>query len=254
MIAKAMLCSFGVYVGLAVAGRPGWAQTARPDSSLQTDAGNSLRQHYTQGLGYESGLYTGPEYVNYVKRYIVGHPFLGAGTPQEGTLDYAGFTYLGLPLRYDLVLDQVVLKSPSGGLDMSLVNEKVSRFTIGPHTFIRLAFTDSATAAGMRTGFYELLADGPVRLLALRRKEIQERAATDGMEGHIDQKNKFFINTRGQYYEVSKAKTVVTLFPEKKADLRKYIRSQHLTFSKATREKSLVTLARYISTLAQPVP
>jgi len=241
-------------LGAGLLGTPALGQAVvSPDSSARLAAAGSLRQHYAQTLRYESRLYDGPEYVSTVRHYVVGHPFFGSAEPQPATIEYGGATYPGVSLRYDLLHDQLVLPAPQGGLHLRLVNENVTRFQVGGHTFIRLAGTDSAGVLA-RPGFYDLLVDGPVQLLALRRKDLQERSTAGGMEGEITQKDEFFIYRGRRYYPAAKAGAVLALFPENKAALRKYIRAQKLKFSPARREEALVALIRYQATLAAPTP
>lgn len=232
---------------LLVTGRS-LAQTVSIDSGATATL---LNQRYVQALGYESRLYNGPEYVNYVRNYINGHQFFETATEQEATVVYGGATYVGVPLRYDLIRDELVLKAPLGALSMQLVNEQVSRFTLDEHTFIRLV-ADSSSNSPVSTGYYDLLVDGPVRVLVSRRKGIQERSTSDGMTGEVTQKNELFISKDNHYYRVSKAKSVLALFPEHKGELRKFIRTKKLKFSAARRENAIADLVRYAATLAPP--
>lgn len=224
------------------------AQTATADSSSLATTVSRLNQRYATTVGYESGLFNGPEYISYVKAYVQGHPFFEAATNQEGTVEYGGATYRGVKMRYDLIRGQVVLPAPLGALSMRLVNERVKRFTLAGHTFIRIV-TDSTTKSEVSTGFYDLLVDGPAQLLASRRKGLQERSTTDGMVGEIRQRNEYFVRKGGRYYQVSSANSVLKLFPEQKAALRKYSRTQKLNFGAAGRENALADLVRYQGTL-----
>ena len=90
-----------------------------------------------------------------------------------------------MPLRYDLVLGQLVLRVPPGVTEMYLVNEKVVRFALGGHTFVRLVADSAGSPAP--TGYYDLLVEGPMRVLAARHKDVQTRATLEGMQGEISQ-------------------------------------------------------------------
>ncbi|MCB2378492.1 hypothetical protein LGH70_12905 [Hymenobacter sp. BT635] len=244
---------FTLGLGLSLLSQQARAQAQlAADSSAQTSTAlGSLRQHYTQGLGADSRLYNGAEYVDYVRYHVNGHQFFGAKEQQRATLEYGGATYEQVPLRYDIVKDKLVLQAPSSMLDMTLTDENVRRFRIGTHQFVRLVAADTAGATLPRTGYYELLvAEGTVQLLALRRKDLQETAAAGRLVGNITQKNDFYLFHGRRYYKLTKASTVVGLFPEHKAALRKHIRTRKLSFAKDRRETSLVELVRYA--VAQP--
>ena len=243
---------WSVLVLLLSIGSHALGQTTSADSSLSASAFNSLSQHYTSALRYESGLYNGPEYVNYVKPYLKGHPFFESAEAREATVEYGGSSYIGVPLRYDLMLGQLAVQAPSGALALRLVNERVARFTLGGHTFVRLVA--NPTNPTLSTGFYELLVDGPVQVLAARKKGIQERSTSDGMVGEINQRNEFFIRKANHYYPVSKASSVLRLFPENKAALRKHIGAQKLKFNKVRFEEAIVELVRYHASITSPAP
>ncbi|PJJ52984.1 hypothetical protein [Hymenobacter chitinivorans] len=242
------------YLALAAGLLLGVSARAQGPSIVGPDSAATLRRlqrHYSAALGYESRLYNGPEYVSYVKRYIVGHPFFESTQPRAATIEYAGSTYANVPLFYDIVLDELVLGAPQGTLEMRLIKDKVQRFVVAGHSFVHLrAGADSAQGPPARPGFYEVLVEGPVQLLALRHKNLQERASAGQLEGEITERDEFFVYAGRRYAKASSASEVLAALPTQKAALRKYIRTEKLKFGAAYREKSLVALARYAATLA----
>ena len=246
-----LLRGLGLLLALGL-GRPVFGQSAappaRPDSTLVAAATHSLAQHYAAGLGYESGLYNGPLYTDYVRLGTQGHRFFGAGAPQPTSLIYAGQSYEGVPLRYDLIRDQLVLTAPTGNQEMTLVSELVSGFAFDDHVFTRVV--DLSANSPVRTGFYEVLVAGPVRLLAAHHKEFQKRSSAGRVESEITASDAYYVEKNHQYYAVGKAGTLLELFPEHKAALRQYARTNHLSFRSDARAQALAALVRYEATLA----
>ena len=227
----------------------GVARAQQPAADTSQTALASLQQRYTTTQGYNLRLYNGPEYVNYMRRYVKGHQFFGTDELRPATIDYDGATYLNIPLRYDLVRGQVVLKAPLGALDLRLVNEHLTRFTLAGHTFVRLQPpADNGLPAA--TGFYDLLLDGPTPVLVARSKKVLESMTPEGASGEVVERNEVFIGKAGRYYPVSKASAVLRLFPENKAVLRKYAKDKGLKFNPQYRENSILELVRYQRTLA----
>jgi hypothetical protein len=224
---------------------------SRPDSTA-TAATHLLARHYTSGLGSESRLYNGPEYVNYVSPYNKDHQYFGESAPQEGSLEYDGAVFFNVPLRYDLVRGQVVLTAPSGALNFQLIDEKIVRFSLGAHSFVRLVAPSEESL--LRTGFYEELTPGAVRLLAAHRKNVQQRSTPTGMQGEVLQKTSYFVEKNQSFHKVGSAGSVLKLFPENKAQLRSYLKAEKLSFRPANREKSLTALVRYAASLARTAP
>ena len=238
-----LLCGLGTLLGL-----PALGQAARPDTSLLA-ATNSLRQQYDRVLPDESGLYSGPVYVNYVRPGTQGHRFFDSAEPQVATIIYGGVAYAGVPARYDLVRDQLVLSAQGGALDLSLVNERVARFTLGGHTFVRVA-GDSAAGLPERPTFYDLLVPGPVRVLAAYRKKYTEGLEASRIVSEITARTDYFIQKEGHCYPASKVGDVLRLFPQQRAALRSYAQANNLQFDEAGRASALVALVRYQATLA----
>lgn len=226
-------------------------QSTRADSSLLVAAKRSLNHHYTSTLGDESRLYNGPEYISYVRHNTQGHRFFGPDTAQAAAITYGGHTYANVPLRYDLVRGQLVVTAPGGALTLLLVNEQVTRFAMGGHSFVRLV-ADSSGSSPVRTGYYDLLVDGPVQLLAARHKTYLNRPRAEGVESTITASNNYFLCKEHRYYPVNKAGELLRLFPEKRVALRQYIKSNGLKFNLDKREQALVALVRYQATLAGP--
>jgi hypothetical protein len=242
-----LLCGLGTLLGL-----PALAQTAAPDTSLLA-ATTSLRQQYAHALRDESGLYSGPVYVNYVRPGTLGHRFFDSNEPQAATITYGGVRYADVVARYDLVRDQVVLSAQGGTLDLSLVKERVARFTLGGHTFVRVA-ADSATGLPERPAFYELLVPGPVRVLAAYRKKYSEHLEGRRIVGEVTARTDYFIQKDGRGYPVSKLGDMLRLFPQHKVALRSYAQTNKLAFDEAGRAAALVALMRYQATLGAATP
>ena len=193
-------------------------------------------------------MYNGPEYLDYLLGNPQGYPFFASREAQPATLTYGGYSYAGVSLRYDLLRGLLVLAAPSGGQALTLVNEEVTRFTLGSHPFVRLV-VDSTTNSPVRTGFYEVLVEGPARLLAAHRKTLQKHAAAQGVEREITARDDYFVAHNQHYYPVAKAADVLRLFPQHKAALRQFAKDNHLSFRPESRALALAELVRYQATL-----
>jgi hypothetical protein len=220
--------------------------------SQATDpAPNSPLQHalavYEAGIGDESHLYNGPQYVNYDKYYVTGHQFYRTDDPAPASIYYDGASYAQVPMLYDIMLDKIVLEHPSSEFQLSLINEKVKYFTFQNHTFIRLE-KDSLANTPIKTGFYDLLHDGKVQFLAKRLKNLQEQATQEGMKGSFEQQNRFYIRKENIYYPVRDKRSVLKILPDKKKELQRHIREQNLKFGK-NREEAILRLTQYYNTL-----
>ncbi|MDB5261570.1 MAG: hypothetical protein JWQ14_851 [Adhaeribacter sp.] len=198
---------------------------------------------YENGIGEASHLYNGPQYVNYDKYYIEGHQFFRTDEASPGNIFFDGTLYTQAPMLYDLVLDEIVLDHPNSEFQFTLVTEKIKYFTFQGHTFIRLE-KDSVGDTPLKGGFYDLLHDGQVKLLAKRTKNLQEQATMDGMKGRFESANKYYIRKENIYYPVKDKRSLLKTLPDKRKELQRYAREQKIKFGK-NREKALLQLTQF---------
>lgn len=213
----------------------------------------TAEQQYTSAFVGTPQLYSGPEYLDYTYLYRTrtGHQFFAAPEPQSGSVRYHNHSFTGVRLAYDVVRDQVVLSQPTSPLRLRLVNEWVTGFSIDTHQFVRLV-ADGRAGGPIRTGFYELLLDGPVQVLAKRAKYQQEKLTQGGTDVVFSPNDKVFLRKAGTYYPVSGKRAVLRLLADHSRELQQYAQDQQLQFNQGQLEASTVALARYYSTLATP--
>lgn len=243
-----LLNALSILIALGLSHRAA-GQLAPPDTALLAAASGRLSQQYTSSRGRELGLYNGPEYRDYVQGNTQGSLFFAHDNAQPATLVYAGHTYANVLLRYDLLRDQLVLAAPGSSRQLRLVSEQVARFTLSGHSFIRLV-VDSSASSPVRTGFYDLLVEGPVRLLAAHRKIRQQSSRAEGVQRELLARDDYFVYKGHRYYPVGKGADVVRLFPQYKVALRQYMQDNQLNFKPEGRELALAALVRYLASLA----
>jgi hypothetical protein len=90
-------------------------------------------------------------------------------------------------LSYDEVLDQVLLAQPNNPVLVRLIEE---------HLVVARA-NDAASV--IRTGYYQVLADGRAQVLARRTKRMQERLNQPYVDVEFVASTKFFTQKGGQY-------------------------------------------------------
>jgi hypothetical protein len=207
-------------LGLCLIALHGLGQSAAKDSTFNRAARYAITQHEQVSNTLER-LYNGPEYISYDRR-LTGHAFFPTDTMHEGQVAYEGGLYT-VPLLYDIVKDLVVVVHTSG-YRMSLHSDRVQRFSVDNHTFIRL---DSSQA--MPKGFYDLLYNGPTRLLARRTKDILVNPTSFGY-GLYNPKTTYYIRKNGRYFPVKNKRAFLALMGDRRKQLMSYARQQKLSF------------------------
>ncbi|NDK56759.1 hypothetical protein [Pontibacter fetidus] len=224
-----------------------FSQRTQQDTTFLEHSINDAVQRYRIAVGLQAHLYTGPEYYSPAKHYMTGHQFFNEKLLRKSAVFYDGTWFTDVPLLYDVVLDEVVTIHQGTGYFQKLIKEKTGAFVTDGHTFINLT-ADSVAGTDMPPGYYDLCYKGSVKVLARRKKEQQERATINGMEGEYLTVDKFYIWKDGIYYPVTRKSTMLKVLQDQKKELNRFARTNNLKFRK-NREASIVKLAQLYDTL-----
>ena len=230
-----------------------FGQASPADSTFLAAATQQVQQRYADAITDQSQLYEGSEYVDYKRYYqeVKGHQFFDKSSPAAGSLIYKGHLFAGVPLLYDVRFDQIITQHPTNSFMLKLVSEQVTSFTLaGDHRFIRIAH-DTTSKSSIPTGYYEVLLDNQVKLLAKRRKRIQEQPSQGAVNAEFTTIDRYYLQVGPEFYPVKGKSSVLGIFPEQRKALQKFVRDNKLTFAKSQREADLLALTRYYSTLTK---
>ena len=249
---KIAVVTFAIWLGMLVLGPLAFGQAAASASGATVPAATaaSFQQRYNDTFIGHPELLSGTEYVDYTRRYHQrkGFPFFLLADPQQGSVYYNDHYFGNQHLTYDVVLDQLVLEYPGTPFRLRLVNEKVRAFALNNHQFVRLV-ADSTAGTIIRTGFYEVLTEGPVRVLARRAKRLQEQLGQAHIDVEFIPTDKLFLKKNGQYYALNKKTALLRLLADRNKEVQKYVQAHKLKFQKKRFEASAVELARYYNGL-----
>ena len=211
-------------------------------NSLSTDTLSSAfaRSVFAKASSAQSRLNNGREYVPTNPR-IKGHPFFETNAWTEGDLVYDGAEFKNVKMLYDLEKDEVVVLNFLLPNKLSLVKLKVESFRIHQHQFIYLQ-TDSLKKKSSG-GFYELLYDKGIAVLAKRKKEIKVINNTN-RDASFNQANEYFFMKDKTLYPVKTLGSVLKLLEITKADIQQHFRKNEIVFQDNP-EKAMVSIASY---------
>lgn len=205
-----------------------FAQTSEPTLN------NESYFQFDQTLGLEhTGLANG---INYTKQYKTKkgeHVFLDTPDFINGTLVYDGQPYFNIPIKYNVLDDEVLahIKGRFTENEFQLIKEKIAQFTIKNRTFINI---DTQTSENEKAnGFYEVLMENPLFLLLEKHtKKQQEVKENNRYLSEFAYKRQHTIVYKGIYHPLKSEKDLIKLFP----DLKKDIKSYALTFKSIRKE------------------
>lgn len=212
----------------------------------------------SQGVVAQGGFIAGknlpaPELNNllqgrlYTPHYegIRGSPYL-TKEYLPGDVAYQDQIYNGLPLRYDIAADELVMliRSKTGLKKIQLTKAYIKSFTLGDRRFINLPYS-VYREMGLKNGYYEVAFDDRIVFLAKRHADREERDSRPYFITETD----WFLVRNGQAYRIRKKRDIYEAFDDRhKKALVVFLRRQNMRLRKAT-DAEWLRLAAHLNTL-----
>ncbi|HEY0679625.1 MAG TPA: hypothetical protein VGD17_15175 [Chitinophagaceae bacterium] len=201
----------------------------------------NLVSYYHSSFQEQQGLYNGIEHSGY-SPVIKGHAYYLTRDWQKGTVWYDGIFYKDVSLLYDIYKDQVVIRHSNEIYIIGLVSSKVSAFTISGLRFKRL----SIAAENIQAGFYELLFEGKLTVLAKRSKKLREYINVKMEYEFLDQ-DQLIIEKDGTYNIIRKESNLIDVLGDQRALVKQYLRKNKIRFRDNPQQAIILAVEYYES-------
>ncbi|MEP7252497.1 MAG: hypothetical protein ABI683_08960 [Ginsengibacter sp.] len=206
---------------------------------------------YHQYMSPESNLYDGSEYTyNTYYPFIIneGDPFFFSKNFDTGSVYYNGIVYEKVPLLYDIIHGEVLIRDPSQINVVRLNDKYIGWFTIYGHTFTKL-IKDSTSANPLNTGFYAALYKGRTSLYKSVSKIFKENSASfQGLNKYTVETDEYFVKKNNDYFRIKNKKSLLKILGDRKKDINQYMKKNKLKFKKA-KEYTLIKVVAYYDQL-----
>jgi hypothetical protein len=227
----------------------GFSQGASDDTSFYAQSRKSAIDFYMTSMGKRTYLYNGSEYI-FNSHGFNGHPFFETDRLINSRIEYDGTTYFDIPLAYDLVQDRVFTTDSSMNFNIQLFNERVSSFTMAGHHFVRI-YADSGKSKISTAGFYELLYDGKIRVLAKRIKMAENGFKLEDPMRFVSY-NTYFLWMDNEYLLVDSKRSLINAFKDQKDLIKKFYHKNDLDFKKNPERAIISTTDYYLQIKSKP--
>lgn len=218
------------------------AQPTLPDSAVLKQAIANAQNTYKRKMQENLRLYNGYQYVNSSLR-AVNVPFWGSDSFTIGNIQYDNSYYEQVPMKYDLVNQNVVIVNAKDQSQISLVNEKISSFELTGHHFIMLR-PEKINASEMEPGFYDCLYSGNTTVWARRTKKYELPQKAEEQNGNFKETAIYYIQVDNNFYPVSSKRDVLKALKNKSDAVNQFIKSNDLSFKKDL-EQTLIKVVTY---------
>ena len=203
-------------------------------------------QAYFSSASDYARLYVGPVEPQYQLSLWHDIPYYKGDTNMyEGRISYYGVVYDHVKLRFDQLMQRVVVLSPVGSVLCLPEQEHVDWFEMDGHRFVHDPEDSSRFAA--------LLSDGSTNGIRLYHSEWKVNSGENNFGGRkslriLDTKDHYTLVTPDEAtHHVKRASDVAKLFPEQKKQIKQYASQNRLSFSKREREQSLTKIVETVS-------
>ena len=203
-------------------------------------------QDYFSSASDFARLYVGVLEPQYPKLLWQELPYYkGNSDMYRGRVSYYGVVYEDVQLRFDQMMQRVVVLSPVGNYSCLPEQEHIDWFEMDGQRFVHDPEDSSRYAA--------LLCDGSrngIRLYHCLWKVYNGEKNFGGkkyLKTFYTKEHYTLVTPDGKMHHVKKASDVAKLFPEQRTQIKQMARKYRLSFSKSEREKSLTSLIEVIS-------
>jgi len=200
---------------------------------------------YYMALGEQAPVYNGNEYIEYAYSLQEGHPFFKSSVFTKGDIYFDGMMFLGVPMLYDLIKDQVIIRDFHNIYKINLPASKIQQFILSDHVFVRIVHNNFNE---INTGFYEQLYKGKVGLFAKREKAIIEKHGSQQIDNVVVSTNSYYVMKKDIYYKFKNERSLLKILNDKKKEIQQYFKKNRIRY-KDDPERSMVMAIEYYNRL-----
>ncbi len=193
-----------------------------------------LPDEYYTILGNDFPVYSGRLFLGYTST-IKGSPYIPETGWASGAILYQNIWYKTSTIKFDTYTGELIVQTPSQ-FSIIPVGYRITNFTLGEKKFIRL---DSTAKSANKAGFYELISDGGIKVLARRNASLEQKIEQQLLEYEFLRADEFFLLIDGKLTKISSKRKLYDLLKDKKKPIKKMLRPLGLNFK---REKESLIL------------
>jgi hypothetical protein len=219
------------------------ARSQVSDSAFVARVSANITNYFISSLAKGAPVYSGKVHYPHPKFIEGGHAFFLSSEYQTGTVTYEGYVYWNIVLMYDIIRDELLLQHFDKVTSIVLDPEKVDAFSFLGHNYIDIKEAE-AKENNLSTGYYDVLYQGKVTLLAKRYKTVTENLSQAGIERSVKQYNRYYLLKDSVYTLLKNKKSLIKLLKSTQSQNQQYIKSNQLNFRK-DEENAILSLVRY---------
>jgi hypothetical protein len=222
-----------------------FSQSVHESSLANEQQADNIIALYDQHMSGNEPIDNGRQYIFYSLK-TKGNPYLGNGDFAKGWISYEGKKYDSLTILYDISRNELVFLDNNRPIVVH--NESVDSFFLLGHLFVN--FREDIRNLG-RVGYCDILYRGKIQLLMRRDMSVADVIEDNTVVRAFTPKNRYYIYKNGNYYLLNKLKDVFDILPDKRRELRTFIRQNHMRMQHENFEQELTKLTAFYDEISQ---
>lgn len=211
-----------------------------PAEAQEVQVSDSYLTLYQKQLPFFQELISGGLYADSPRNFD-GHPFFQTRVFGNGVLRINEVNYEEVPLLYDSQADWVVTFHPIHNQKILIKSEKVDQFQLQDGSEFR-NFNGNASYAHHGNGFYKIVEDGKIKVLAKHYKVLKAVKELGDFTKEFVAYTDLFFWYAGEFESVSRKSQAIKLLGLDKKEAKQMLKASRLDF-KRNMEQSLALLA-----------
>lgn len=221
------------------------ARARQADTTFISASVSYTEALYNTRMKGEWPINSGGQYILYSS--IEGeHPyFINAWS--SGTVHYLNDVYQNVPLLLDIRSDRLITQHTQFDVKLELSPQKVKSFTLAGHYFVNISQDTIPTLP--ESGYYEVLRNGSVSLVARRKKTIKLTLTRGKVTAIVKETNLYYVLKEKTALPVKSKKSVFDALRDQ-PDLKRQLKKNRVKFG-GNREAGLAATVQIYNELKQ---
>lgn len=196
---------------------------------------------YDRQVGVNSTIYTGAKFVDdLAQQQTEGNYYYYQNDWTFGKISLSGQLYDSIRLRYNLVLNQLIILNHYTGESLVVQKEKLDYFELYNTRFVFLLKPEP--------GYYAQLTTGTVKPYVQYSCIQNERILNGKLVQEMVIRKKYFLQKDGTFYSVKSRRSALRVFGADKNNLKRKLRQSNIGYS-AQKDVALSKMSQFYDQL-----
>tara|TARA_R100000353_G_C6511982_1_gene196834 strand:+ start:6073 stop:6789 length:717 start_codon:yes stop_codon:yes gene_type:complete len=212
----------------------------------QKNINTEVYKSYDSLVGnFNKELYNGTEFTDLYLNTDGSFRYLNGFSYTSGSVTYKGAYYPDVLLRYDLLEDNLIVKSNDNlsVFNVKLIPQFIDSFSLYNYNFVRLPLTNLGLKGN---SFFQSAYQGKTLELYIKHvKKKKDKALPSGLQYRFKEEYNFILKYNATYHLINSERELRRLFPHQKEEIKTFYRTYKI-LRKSNPSQFKINLIKYL--------